>query len=112
VKHTHMAVGMIPDDLVNLSVVLSWTPGSREYTVSVLDASGEYKEGYERQRDEPIGYDPDEMELDSYAFYALPNWGPRPVRLAQSLAGFGYFRWYAPAGMPSKARAEFEENAK
>jgi hypothetical protein len=107
-----MAVGMIPDDLVNLSVVLSWTPGSRAYAVAVLDASGKPLDDYERQGDRPLGYDPQEMDLDSYAFFALPNWGPRPVRLAQSLAGFGYFRWYAPAAMSSKDRTKFEENAK
>ncbi|MGJ3559659.1 hypothetical protein ACR6C2_16945 [Streptomyces sp. INA 01156] len=109
-KHTHMAVGMIPEDLVNISVIVQWTPGHPQYTLTLIDEKGEALKGqeYHCEANEPIGYNPPIMDLDVKTYHGLPNYGPLATRLAQSLGGFGYFQWFSPAGMSGVTRAKYE----
>ncbi|MEU6765919.1 hypothetical protein ABZ916_25815 [Streptomyces sp. NPDC046853] len=108
-KHTHMAIGLIPEDLVNISVVLEFTPGQRPYTLTITNEGGEAVEGgqYEGDTGESFDYDLTDTDLDSRVFHGLAHREPLHARLMQSLAGFGYLKWLAPAGMPNKERAKF-----
>lgn len=110
-KHSHMAVGQVPESLVNLAVVVQWTPGYRTYILTILDGNGVAQKGlaYECKADEPFDGDLSIHALDMSVYHGLNYTLPLPARLAQSLAGFGYFQWYAPADMPGKAREKFEK---
>ncbi|MFF1450187.1 hypothetical protein ACFVYF_18910 [Streptomyces sp. NPDC058274] len=108
-KHTHMAVGMIPRDLANLCVVVEWTPADDRYAVTLVNHEGQALEGhdYDRKADEPIGYDPEKSELDMFVYRALDLDLSFPARFARGLAGFAYFEWWSPAVMSRKDRAKF-----
>jgi hypothetical protein len=109
VKHSHVAVGLIPRDLANLGVLVEWTPGDARYAVTLIDSEGQALDGhdYEHKADESIGYTPDKSELDIFVYSALALDLSFPARFARGLAGFAYFEWWAPVDMPSKARAKF-----
>lgn len=113
-KHTHMSVGMIPEDLVNIAAVVQWTPGESPYTITLMDQEGQPFEGQEYScvASEPLGYMPPIMDLDVKVYHGLTGLEALPARLAQSLAGFGYFQWFSPAAMSSKAREMYAEAAK
>lgn len=113
-KHTHMAVGLIPEDLVNVGVLVQWTPGDASYLVTLVDNAGKPFEGQEHdyRAAEPLSYDPPIMDLDVKVFHALAHKSPLIARLTQSLAGLGYLQWFAPAAMSNKARAMYAEAAK
>ncbi|MGW2710742.1 hypothetical protein ACWC4J_17380 [Streptomyces sp. NPDC001356] len=112
-KHTHMAVGLIPEDLVNLAVVVHWTPGDARYTVALFDAAGNPLEDleFEGKATEEFDYDPPVLQLDMAVYHGLAHWSPLPARLVQALGGFGFFQWFGPATMTSKAREKFEVTA-
>lgn len=110
--HSHMAIGLIPDNLVNLTVVVSWTPTEKEYTITLLNADGKETGEYEANGGEPFGYEPTFLDLDMSVYLGLKSFHPRTARLAQSLAGFSYFEWINPAAMSSKDRAKYMEAAK
>lgn len=109
-----MAVGLIPENLVDIGVIVQWTPGYTSYTLTLINGAGEPYEGQEYYcgAAEPFDWDPPIMDLDVKVYHGLPNYGPLVSRLAQSLAGFGYFQWFAPAAMSGTARAKYEEAAK
>ncbi|WP_340376621.1 hypothetical protein U5640_16885 [Streptomyces sp. SS7] len=108
-KHTHVAVGLVPDGLTNLGVVVEWTPGSEKYAMTLITAEGQALEGhdYYATGKDPIGYTPDDAELDMLVYRGLVSIVPLPARFVRSLAGFAYFKWWAPVDMPNKERAKF-----
>ncbi|MFF8629702.1 hypothetical protein [Streptomyces werraensis] len=106
-----MAVGVVPDGLVNLTVVVSWTPTETEYGISILNESGVMVGDYGAATREPFGYSPGFMDLDMSLYIGLKGRSPRSARLVQSLAGLGYFEWLYPAAMSSKDRAKYEAAA-
>ncbi|MVO87443.1 hypothetical protein GPA10_22430 [Streptomyces sp. p1417] len=112
-KHTHMAIGMIPEDLVNLSVLMQFTPGQRPYTLTLIDKDGGSFEDavFHGDTGEAFGYEPRPLDLDMRVFHGLSHRQPLVARLAQSLAGFGYFQWFNPVAMSSEARARYEAAA-
>jgi hypothetical protein len=107
-----MAVGIVPDGLVNITAVVSWTPTESEYTITLLNGAGQVTGEYAATNGEPFGYEPSVMDLDMSLFLGLRPFHPRTARLAQSLAGFSYFEWFYPAAMSSKAREMYAEAAK
>ncbi|MFJ8699480.1 hypothetical protein [Streptomyces ardesiacus] len=113
-KHSHMAVGLIPENLVNVGVLVQWTPGEPSYVVTLIDNEGKPFEDQEHEHvaSEPLGYAPPIMDLDVKVYHALARVSPLVARLTQSLAGFGYFQWFSPAAMSSKARQMYAEAAK
>ncbi|WP_435270945.1 hypothetical protein [Streptomyces sp. 1222.5] len=108
-KHTHMAVGMIPKDLANVNAVVEWTPGDARYAVTLVDHEGQALEGreYDRKAAVPIGYVPEKHELDMFVYMALGLDLSFPARFVRGLAGFAYFEWWSPAVMTRKDRAKF-----
>lgn len=108
-KHTHVAVGLVPDGLTNLGVVVEWTPGSEKYALTLITTEGRVLEGhdYYATAKEPIDYTPEETELDMFVYRGLASAYPLPARIARCLAGFAYFKWWAPVDMPNKERAKF-----
>ncbi|MEV5883075.1 hypothetical protein AB0L74_10210 [Streptomyces sp. NPDC052020] len=109
-----MAVGMIPEGLVNIGVILAWTPGERDYTVTLIDREVQRIKGqqYPSVATEVIGYEPPASDLDVKVYHALTRRSPLVARIAQTLAGSGYLQWLYPAAMSSKARARYEEAAR
>lgn len=108
-KHTHVAVGLIPNDLVNLGVSVQWTPGYARYTLTLVDGNGTPFEGtdYDCPGKEPFGYNPTVMDLDMSVYHGLAYMEPFRARFAQALAGFGFFQWFSPVDMPSKDREKY-----
>jgi hypothetical protein len=109
-KHTHVAVGMIPQNLANIAVILEWTPGSAEYTMTLVnEQNGQSLTGSEFHGTaaDPLGYDPTETEFDMCVYHGLKIFSPIAAKLARALAGFAFFDWVSPAVMSRKDRAKF-----
>jgi hypothetical protein len=99
---------MVPDGLLNVAVAVHWTPGEKRYELTLFNQEGKPFEGeYEGTVSEPFGYDPEIMQLDMAAYHGLAHWNPLPARLAQAVAGFGFFEWISPAVMSNKDRQKF-----
>lgn len=113
-KHTHMAVGLIPDDLANLGVVLQWTPGESPFTLALFDGAGVPVPGqsYDCDLGEVFDFNPPILKLDMSVYHGLMHKQPLAARLTQSLAGFGYFQWFSPADMSRSNREKYEAVAK
>lgn len=108
-NHTHMAAGIVPEELSNLSVTISWTPGKTRYAVTFFGGDGKAMEGhdYYATAKEPFEINPKEGDLDMRVYEAMLNVYNPPAKFVQMLSGFGLFKWFSPAGMTSKARAAY-----
>jgi hypothetical protein len=104
-----MAAGIVPEELSNLSVSISWTPGQTRYAVSFFGQDGKAMEGhdYYATAKEPFGINPKEGDLDMRVYEAMLNVYNSPAKFIQMLAGFGLFKWFSPAAMTNKARAMY-----
>ncbi|MFF3416802.1 hypothetical protein ACFYW9_19195 [Streptomyces sp. NPDC002698] len=110
-KHTHMAVGMIPENLMNIVAVVHWTPGDDRYELALLDHEGKPLEGeYGGVSSEPFDYDPPVMQFDMAVYHGLANKAPLHARLSQTLGGFGFFQWISPAVMSNRERQKYGAN--
>ena len=108
--HTHLAVGIVPKNLANIAVVLQWTPGGAEYTLTLLneqDGSSLIASEFHGTAVDPLGYDPAETEFDMCVYHGLTIFTPLAARLARALAGFAFFDWVSPAVMSRKDREKF-----
>lgn len=102
-----MSVGLVPDGLTNIGLVVAWTPGEAKYALTLITHEGRILHDYHATAKEPIGYDPKDNELDMLVYWGLESVGSLASRFARSLAGFAYFKWWAPVDMPSKDRAMY-----
>ncbi|MFF4245210.1 hypothetical protein ACFYY2_12135 [Streptomyces sp. NPDC001822] len=105
----NIAVGIIPEDLVNLVVTVEWTPEISDYTVTLLTSEGEPMAGqvYTLKAKDPIGYTPEPSDLDGLVMRGLEHVLAFPARLTRSLALFAHFEWHNPAQMSNKDRAKY-----
>ncbi|MFI0553442.1 hypothetical protein [Streptomyces scabiei] len=97
-------------NLANVAVVLQWTPGGAEYTLTLLneqDGTSLTGSEFHGTAAEALGYDPTETEFDMCVFQGLAIHTPLPAKFARALAGFAFFDWVSPAAMTNKAREKF-----
>jgi hypothetical protein len=104
-----MAAGIVAEELSNLSVAISWTPGQTGYAVTFFGEDGEALEGHEYHANAkaPFEINPKEGDLDMRVYEAMLNVYNDSAKFVQMLSGFGLFKWFSPAGMTNKARAMY-----
>ncbi|MFD4608262.1 hypothetical protein ACFWOT_09110 [Streptomyces sp. NPDC058440] len=105
-----MAIGLIPQELANVAVLVEFTPNSAEYTVTLVDEkTGDSltDSEYPGKVGKPFGYDPQVTDLDMAAYNALAHSEAFPAKLARGVAGFAFFEWYNPSTISRSAREKF-----
>jgi hypothetical protein len=101
-----MAAGIVPEDLSNISVTISWKPGEVDYSVHIFGGDGKALEGHEYHATakEPFGFDPKVTDFDMRVYEAMLNVYNPTAKFVQMISGNGLLQWFAPANMPNKAR--------
>ncbi|WP_328377058.1 hypothetical protein OHB13_11950 [Streptomyces sp. NBC_00440] len=111
-KHTHMAVGSVPEGLANVTVVVEFTPGEQRFGIKIYKGD-EVLDGqvWNTWSSEPFDIAPRPHAIEERVFWALSHSHDFTARFIRGLAGAGHFEWDSPACMSRADRARFEADA-
>ncbi|MEV5677441.1 hypothetical protein [Streptomyces sp. NPDC052179] len=105
----NVAIGIIPEELLRIVVTVEWTPGEKEYKVSLLAPNGDLlvENEYLGVAGEAIGYTPQASDFDGLVMRGLAPGASLPCRLARTLALFSHFEWFSPMEMSREDRETY-----
>ncbi|MEV3860694.1 hypothetical protein AB0J38_41095 [Streptomyces sp. NPDC050095] len=109
-RHKNMAAGFVPDELVTFGVLLQWTPGGHEYTVTLVNTKGDPLNGmvFDAKDVKPFEHEESVNRFDMCVYWALKRQEPRVAQIAHMLAGLACFEWAPPWLIPSDLRERLE----
>ncbi|NEB42559.1 hypothetical protein [Streptomyces sp. SID14515] len=105
----NIAIGVIPDDLLNIVVTVEWTPGEKEYKVSLLTANGDLLVGdeYLCLTARAIDYTPQPPDFEGLVMRGLAPGTTLSARLTRTLALFSHFKWLSPMEISREDREKY-----
>ncbi|MFJ9234400.1 hypothetical protein ACIRJ3_05370 [Streptomyces anulatus] len=105
----NVAIGIIPEELLDIVVTVEWTPGEKGYKVSLLASNGDLLVGNEYLclTARSIGYTPQPSDFDGLVMRGLAPGVSLQCRLARTLALFSHFEWFSPGEMSREDREKY-----